>query len=210
MYVEFPTGDDPVLRRADVAVVASDSGPAEGRQQAGSASAVTTTCTLPMPEERRETYLVIRERTTQAVITVIELLSPTNKRAGSNGRVEYLRKRDEVLASPTHLVEIDLLRGGLRLPVVGELPLADYYCIISRSYQRPRADLLAWNLPDPLPTIAIPLKRGDDDASVNLQEILSSVCERAGYDLSLDYDRRLDPAFPEERQAWLREQIAPS
>lgn len=45
-------------------------------------------------------------------MTVIEVLSPTNKELNTKGRELYLRKQGEVLKSDVHLVEIDLLRGG--------------------------------------------------------------------------------------------------
>jgi hypothetical protein len=57
-----------------------------------------------MPEERRETFLVVRDRETLEVVTVLETLSPANKRAGGDGRREYLIKRDTVLQTATHLV----------------------------------------------------------------------------------------------------------
>lgn len=68
----------------------------------------TLTVLLPMPEEIRESYLEIRDVKTGAVITLIEVLSPTNKRPGK-GRTTYESKRNDVLGSATHLVEIDLL-----------------------------------------------------------------------------------------------------
>src|SRR3989442_1026711 len=49
---------------------------------------------LPGPQERRETYLVIREIPTMEIVTVIETLSPANKRASSDGRGQYLAKRE--------------------------------------------------------------------------------------------------------------------
>jgi hypothetical protein len=77
---------------------------------------------LPDPQERRETYLVIREVPSMEIVTVIETLSPANKRASSDGREQYLAKREEILQSRTNLVELDLLRGGKRLPVIGMPP----------------------------------------------------------------------------------------
>jgi hypothetical protein len=67
--------------------------------------------TLPLTEEITERYLEIREVKTGKVITVVEVLSPKNKRVGE-GREKYLTKRQKVLNSMTHLVEIDLLRMG--------------------------------------------------------------------------------------------------
>src|SRR2546423_432996 len=95
--------------------------------------------TLPIPEEVKEHYLTIRKREMLDVVTIIEMLSPANKRTGSDGRSEYLRKREQVLKSPTHLVEIDLLRGGERLPVREKLPSFDYLMVVSRRRIRPSA-----------------------------------------------------------------------
>src|SRR4028119_613854 len=69
------------------------------------------TVTLPIPYTLREAYLEIRERGEKELITVIEILSPTNKRTGK-GRQMYQEKREEILSSRTHLIEIDLLQIG--------------------------------------------------------------------------------------------------
>lgn len=71
---------------------------------------------LPIPEEVRERYLEVREVRTGEVITVIEVLSPKNKRSGT-GCTAYEKKRQSVLRSQTHLVEIDLLQGGSPMPM---------------------------------------------------------------------------------------------
>jgi hypothetical protein len=162
------------------------------------------TCTLPMPRERRESYLVIRDQNSMEVVTVIETLSPANKRKQGDGRREYLRKRDEVLGSTCHLVELDLLRGGDRLPMDGAVPAGDYYAIISRGDQRPRADVFAWTLRDPMPDIPIPLLPGDGDAMVSLAETFSAVYNRAAYELSLDYNADILPATTEADAVWAR------
>ncbi|MFK7819132.1 MAG: DUF4058 family protein [Planctomycetaceae bacterium] len=207
LYVEEPDLGKWSIRRADVAVVADDAGPASGRQTETTASGATI-CTLPMPVERRETYLVIRERASSEVVTVIELLSPSNKRKGGRGHQEYLQKRMDIVSSMTHLVEIDLLRGGERLPIREPLPPGDYYCVVSRGDTRPRAELYSWALADPIPSIPIPLKRGDADVVVSMQEILDLVYDRAGYDLSLDYNADLDPKPEPEVQDWIRKCVA--
>ena len=192
------------MRIADVAIVSREPGLASGLSLGDDAEATPDTCTLYMPEKRRETYLVIRSRESAEVVTVIELLSPANKRRGGDGRREYLSKREQILESPTHLVELDLLRGGLRLPIVEPLPRADYFCIVSKAWSRPRAELYSWSMQQRLPTIPIPLKRGDGNASVKLQEVFNTVYDRAGYDLSVNYQADLDPVPDEETKTWLR------
>jgi Protein of unknown function (DUF4058) len=103
------------------------------------------TVMLPLLEQRREGYLEIREVTTGRVVTSIELLSPTNKRAG-NGRDAYMSKRQRVLGSMMHLVEIDLLRSGRSMTVVTEMPPSHYRILVSKSDDRPQAQLYAFNL----------------------------------------------------------------
>ena len=48
------------------------------------------------------------------VVTLIEILSPSNKRPGRD-RNQLLAKRNGIMSSETSLVEIDLLRTGVRL-----------------------------------------------------------------------------------------------
>ena len=206
VYLEHPGTEPETMRVADVAIVAQDAGLATGLGTETSKPAPDA-CTLPMPEERRETYLVIRERESMEVVTIIELLSPANKRPGGDGRREYLSKREQILSSPTHLVELDLLRGGLRLPVIEALPSADYFCIVSRGWMRPRADLYSWTMQQKLPTIQIPLKKGDGDVALNLQEVFETVYDRAGYDLSVNYQAELDPVADESTRSWIRQLI---
>ena len=203
VYLEQLDSDKESLHHLDVAVVADDAGPATGRSSESAASG-TMSCTIPMPVERRETFLVIRERADAEVVTVIELLSPSNKRKGGRGHREYLQKRMDIVSSQTHLVEIDLLRGGERLPIRETLPDADYFCVTSRGDTRPRAELYSWKLTEPMPSLAIPLKLGDADAVVPLQEIFDLVYERAGYDLSVDYKAELDPVPESSVAAWIR------
>jgi hypothetical protein len=159
--------------------------------------------TLPVPEKVKERYLIVESMETKEVVTIIEVLSPSNKRAGSDGVREYLAKRDAVLMSWTNLIEIDLLRGGLRLPAEKPLPPCDYCAIVSRATQRPSADAYCWSVRDPLPTIPIPLAPEDMDVMLSLQEVFTTVYDRAGYDYSLDYRGEVEPPLGEEDREWV-------
>lgn len=147
---------------------------------------------VPMMEEIREAYLEIKEAATQIVVTAIEILSPTNKRG--EGRQKYEQKRQQVLNSHTHLVEIDLLRDGEPLPITGSVVSGDYRILISRSNTRPLADLYPFSLAAPIPLFPIPLQPGDEEPIVNLQTLLNQIYERSGYDYFIDY--RKDPLLP--------------
>src|SRR5262245_43664051 len=114
---------------------------------------------LPMPDEVVERYLEVRDVVTGEVITTIELLSPTNK-LSREGRSQYERKRLNVLGSATHLIEIDLLRAGEPFPIrLQNAPeRAAYRIVVSRSQERPRADVYLFGLREPIPDIPVPLR----------------------------------------------------
>jgi hypothetical protein len=142
------------------------------------------------------------------VVTIVEVLSPTNKRPGGDGRDAYLQKREEVLLSPAHLVELDLLRGGERLPALKPLPPGDYYAFVSRQRDRPMAAVYAWSLRSPLPAIPVPLAGDDRDVIPDLQSVFTDVYDRAGYDYTLDYERAVEPTLSEDDATWARERLS--
>ena len=148
-----------------------------------------------------EGYLEIREVATGRVVTSIEVLSPTNKRSG-NGRDAYLSKRQRVLGSLTHLVEIDLLRSGRSMEILTEMPSSHYRILVSRSIDRPQAQLYGFNVQRSIPTVPIPLERGDEEPLLDLQRLWDEVYEQAGFDLTIDYSQAPIPALAKEDQLW--------
>lgn len=206
VYVESIADSKSIV--PDVLVVesgtaASDS---QSRQLSSLAAIAPIACPLPIRVEHRETYLVIRDREDQRVVTVIELLSPGNKRAGK-GRDVYLEKRTEVLASRTNLVELDLLRGGQRLPMAAPLPPGDYYALVCRS-GRASADVYAWSLEHPLPVIPVPLDKSVPDVPLELQRAFQLTYDRAAYQDTVRYSVPLSPPLSEDQSRWLKSVIA--
>ena len=164
---------------------------------------------LPTGLEVRERYLEVRELGTDAVITVIELLSPSNKRTGK-GRLAYEEKRQRVLDSASHFVELDLLRGEGAMRMVGALSDWDYRILVSRSQERPDADLYGFMLQEPVPGFPLPLKVGEAEPWVELQPMLNGVYDRAGYKYRLDYRQPVPPpALLAVNQSWIDELLAP-
>jgi len=141
----------------------------------------------------------IRDRGSRNLVTVIEVLSPANKYSHAD-REQYLSKRHRLLASPVHFVEIDLLRGGPRLPVVGAPP-CDYWVLVSRREQRPRAELWPIRLPERLPEVPVPLHPRDPDARLDLQQLLHRVYDIAYYREWI-YSGSPSPALSAEDAAW--------
>ena len=185
--------------RPDLAVVGHPEAET-GLQPAPSASSVLTV-QVPLPDEVRETYLEVRETGTDYVVTVLEILSPTNKRLG-RGRRLYEDKRMEVLASRTHLVEIDLVRAGEPMPITGHGNASDYRILVSRGDCRPNATLYAFGVRQPIPPFSLPLKPGDQEPIVDLGRILHDLYDRASYDLRLNYTGDPDPPLLSVEAAW--------
>ena len=157
---------------------------------------------VPMPITIRQGYLEIREVATKEVVTAIELLSPINKRSG-RGRQTYENKRERVLSSSTHLVEIDLLRAYKPMPVFGEGLPSHYRILVSRSDLRPQAELYKFNLDDPIPSFSLPLRSEDQAPMVELQRLLTEIYARSGYDLKLNYQENPIPALGDDELTWL-------
>jgi hypothetical protein len=164
---------------------------------------------LPMPEEVIERYLEVRDVADGDIITVIEILSPSNKLT-REGRSQYERKRLKVLTSATHLVEIDLLRSGEPLPIRiqnGGSPEA-YRIVVSRSWERPRAGVYLFGLREPIPDVPVPLRPAEADAILPLNQLVHDLYDRAGYDQAIDYRKPCVPALTNEDAAWAAHLLA--
>lgn len=172
------------------------------------------TVELAMPDPIRETYLEVQEIGFAAdveadfaehdlsarVITLLEILSPGNKRQGE-GRIEYQRKRRRILRSMTHLVEIDLLRSGQPMLQVADEEY-DYAILVSRAETRPQAHWYPFSLSDPIPAFRLPLQEDDDEPIVDLNTILHELYDRAGYDLRINYRAEPMPPLNEDNRVW--------
>jgi hypothetical protein len=132
---------DPPALRDTVPDVAIERGPGQTRTpslQAGVAVLEPVTLPLPELEEVRDHWLELRHDRGRDLVTIIELLSPTNK---SHEREMYKAKRQAILRQSVHLVELDLLLGGKRLPMRRPLPDGNYFAFVSRVAERPNADV---------------------------------------------------------------------
>lgn len=172
--------------------------------ESGAAVAEPIILTTLIEDEIHEARLEVIDSAQRSVVTVIEILSPTNKIVGSRGRASYAQKRVEVMQSPSHFVEIDLLREGVSIQTRELLPKADYYVHVSKEEQRPKGIVWPILLPQQLPVINIPLLPEDSDVKLDLQMVLHSVYERAAYDLEIDYHRPPTPSLPAEHIEWAK------
>jgi hypothetical protein len=153
-----------------------------------------------MPAEQPHYVVEIRTVENQHLVTSLEVLSPANKRG--QGYRDYLNKRDAILRSDTHLIEIDWLRNGRRPPMRQPLPEAAYFVFLSRAEKRPVLDVWPISLTDKLPIIPVPLLAEDDDVHLDLQLVFTAVYDSVGYEKLLDYVQAPEIALMQKMAVW--------
>jgi hypothetical protein len=143
------------------------------------------------------------------LVTLIEMVSPTNKVAGP-GRRSYRAKQQETLDRDCHLVEIDLLRRGRHVLCVPrwriqELEPYDYLVCVNRWPHRNRYELYAPRLRERLPRINVPLADPDPDVPLDLQAALEQAYWVGRYMKRVRYHERCIPRLEPADQQWASE-----
>lgn len=158
---------------------------------------------LPPTDLLREYYLEMRRVSNREVVAVIEVLSPSNK--SSDGRQSYLAKRAAILYSPVHLIEIDLLRAGPRMPIIGDVPDTHYRILVANARRtEPIADLYAFGIRDAIPEFILPLAQDAEGIAVNLNAVVRQVYAYGSYDLDIDYAQDpQEPPLSDDDRVWL-------
>jgi hypothetical protein len=215
----YITEDDDDLGNVipDVSVLESD--PLSGGQinsRAGTDAAVATPFRIKLPPEPIEQgHVSIRSlQDHQPLITVIEVLSPTNK-MDHRGREKYLLKREEYYRARANVVEVDLLRGGAELVDVPfeEVPrrlITPYKAVVrpARPRDRIEAEYSAMPIREPLPRILIPLRRNDPEVVLDFQSAIDDAYARGRYGDRIDYRKPPAPALEPEDAAWAAALVA--
>jgi Protein of unknown function (DUF4058) len=162
-----------------------------------------------LPEERHEGFIqIVRPGQEDTVVSVLELLSPSNKAPGSDGRELYRTKQQELLRSPTNLIEIDLLRAGEhtvappreRLMALGRW---DFLVVSRRGGPKGRYEIWLNLLSERLPRIRIPLAGEDPDVVLDLQAVLDRCYEEGAYARQVNYRREPVPPLEADTIEWV-------
>jgi hypothetical protein len=159
---------------------------------------------LPVVDFERSACIEIRTRRGRGLVTVIELLRPSNKSSGE-GRDQYLANRAELLAGPVNFIEIDLSRGFPRMPLCEQIE-GDYYVLVRSDEAGRRVGVWPMRLREPLSAIRVPLRWPHSPARLDLQELLHRVYDRTYYQ---DYIYEEEPRLPPDDAAWTRQFVPP-
>ena len=165
-------------------------------------SAPTLAAPLVLPRiEMRAPRVEVREVASNALVTVIEILSPINKREPNLSK--YRDKVTDMYQASVHVLEIDLLRRGVRIHADARLQAAAYLLTLTRAME---SKLEAWplQLADKLPIVPVPLRPPDADVPLDLHAALNEIYDEAAYDLSIDYRQPPPPPPLSPKEAeWL-------
>jgi hypothetical protein len=213
----------------DVAVVRH---PRPVREQlAGGAAVLTTPRSVVskfieyevLTERIRHHFVEIRDSSEgHKLITLIEIVSPSNKRPGPD-RQAYERKQRDVLDSDANLIELDLLRDGRRIlpdlnleALIEDLPEPMAYLVLVNKVWRRIPGATAYQvfpigLREWLPCIPVPLKETEAEITLDLQFVFNRAYDTGPYRRgAVNYAG--DPAEPplgEKDAAWAAELTRP-
>ena len=201
--------DPESTRQPDVGIYGPDQRPTNGNHdglyaRAGMLMLLADRVTEPWEEPYLEIFSVEGRR----LVTAIELLSPSNKKPGSAGRIAYQQKQQELRLGDVHVVEIDLLRHGKHTTAVSLerlQPIAevyDYHVCVTEVGSLPRYHVKPFRLAERLPTILIPLDPGVAPIEIDLQPLLDRTYDSGRYEMSTNYNKPCDPPLTEQQQTW--------
>jgi len=201
-------GKDESLAKPDVAVTQAAAGK-KPRKKKGGVAVAEDAESVPMQafiaEKFEETFVELyAELEERILVTCIEVLSPSNKRRGTEGWLEYQRKRQAMLLGKANFLEIDLLRGGSKMPMLTAWPDSPYALLVCRAFNAPRSRAWKAHFERPLPPIPVPLLDSDPDLTLDLQPLLDSIYSLGRYDERIDYARPLTPPLSAAEAAVVR------
>ena len=202
--VEHEAGSDVGVRRHGGGGMPGEAPGSRGSQAMAAATDAPVTMRAFVEKRYRETFVEIRQVQDQQLVTVLEVLSPSNKRPGTEGWKLYGRKRQACFEDDSiSLVELDLLRGGKRQPMIDPWPPSPYYVLVKRRGQGQECSVWPAHSLRPLPRVPVPLADADPDVEVELQPLVEAIYERSRYFRVLDYGKPAPVALEASELEWL-------
>jgi hypothetical protein len=150
--------------------------------------------------EQCEEYLEIVCRSDEQLVTLLDVVSPSNKTSVA-GREEALRTRRQAQEVGANVVELDLVLQGRPLLEYSRdgLPAWDYAVTVMRASHPERYEIYTSTLQKRLPRFRVPLAGTDPDRVLDLQAAFGRCYERANFCARISYQE--PPAALHERIA---------
>ncbi len=160
-------------------------------------------------EEHQEDFIEIRQRGDGRLVTLLDVVSPTN-RTTEDGRNAYLMTRREFRQQGANLVEIDLvLQGEPTLDYSREnLPEWDYAVTVTRTAHPDRHEIYTTTLQKRLPRFRLPLASDDRDTVVDLHSAFNRCYDQGDFATRIDYSKEAKTKLSEEQAHWLKSLLA--
>lgn len=210
MVKEMPAETDVVIGDVypDVALLGGDP-EGRGRPRSSSGSAAVSAPLHMMsivPSLIPHVSVEIRDVENRRLVTAIEILSPTNKKPG-RGFKEYSRRREQILLGAVHLMEIDLLHQGRRIPLRGPFPPVPYFVFLTRSWDFPITATWPIALDQPLPVVPVPLREEEEAVELDLGRALNRVYDDCSFRHVIDYAKPPEIRLPPDEAAWVDDRL---
>jgi len=156
---------------------------------------------LTVPVQVRLVSVEVRDAANNRLVTSIEILSPANKR--EPGLSNLQAKRDQLRMSDVHVLEIDLIRRGMRTWPTDSIPPSPYLATLVRAGHA-HAEIWPIGLRERLPILPVPLRSPDPDVPLDVQTALDTIYDEARYALTINYaETPPEPPLPDNDTAWL-------
>jgi hypothetical protein len=132
-----------------------------------------------LKEEHKESFIELRHRSTDKLLTLVEVVSPAN-RTTTAGRKAYASRRDDARQQGAHLVEVDLVLDGPTCLEADLSSVADrqYVVAVLRVGRPSRQELAGTTLQKRLPRVRVPLAGDDRDVMLDLQAVFTRCYDR--------------------------------
>lgn len=159
-------------------------------------------------EEHQEEFVEVRQRTDGRLITLVDVVSPTNK-LSQRGRLAYLEKRKEARVQSASIVEIDLVMQGQPMLDYSRdgLPDWDYAVTVTRCTQPERYEIYTSTIQKRLPRFKLPLAVDDRDIVVDLQAAFARCYDQGGFANQIDYGRDPGVVREDDERRWLHDTL---